>query len=105
MPEEPQNDKNDRVSKFVRLLKEADAGKFERLECPKCEHLAVAVWFTHPAPDEYRIWFKCTDCDFHTRAQLAEKPHYFSESRINKELEGRDVAILQNAIFKKPPRK
>jgi predicted RNA-binding Zn-ribbon protein involved in translation (DUF1610 family) len=102
--EKPQNQQSDStVAERVRLMKEADAGKFEELECPKCGQAAVSVWFTHPAADEYRTWFICAGCGFHTRAHLSEKPANFSESRINTELQERDLLILKQARFKKPP--
>lgn len=69
-----------------RLANEAAAGHFDDLECPKYQHAAVSVWFTHPAPDVYRMWFICADCDFHTRAQLKEKPPYFKQSRVSTDL-------------------
>src|SRR5260221_909069 len=83
-----------RVSDLLLLENEAAAGRFEGIECPKCRHASVSVSFTHPAADVYRTWFICSDCDFHTRAQHADRPPYFSESRINTESEERDLLIL-----------
>jgi hypothetical protein len=94
---------NDELSLQVRLVHEADAGCLDDLECPKCRHSAVSVWFTHPAADVYRTWFLCVNCDFHTRAQNTEKPRFFSEDRVNTELEEKDLAILRQSIFKRPP--
>ena len=96
---------NERVSLHVRLLKEAAAGRLDDLECPKCRQPAVSVWFTHPAADFYRTWFICVNCDFHTRAQNAEKPPFFSEDRVSTELDEKDVAILRQSLFKRPPRR
>jgi len=48
-------------------------------------HASVSVWFTHPAEDVYRTWFLCSDCDFHTRAQLVDRPPCFLEGRVNDE--------------------
>jgi len=91
-----------RVSELLRLANSATAGRFEDLECPTCRRNAVSVWFTHPAADVYRMWFVCADCDFHSRAQLADRPSYFLESRVHPELEERDRAILKQSIFKGP---
>lgn len=99
------NSGSQKVSELLRLANEAAAGHFDDLGCPKCGHTAISVWFTHPAPDVYRIWFICADCDFHTRAQVADKPSYFTESRISTELEERDLLTLKQAKFKRPPRR
>ena len=96
---------NEQTEIIVRLLNEAALGRLDDLECPKCRHTAVSVWFTHPAPDVYRTWFICSDCDFHTRAQLTDRPQYFSESRVNTELEERDLSILKQSLFKRPPQR
>jgi len=93
---------HDRGSRIVGLAKQAQAGLLEGLECPECSALAVAVWFTHPAEDEFRTWFVCAACGFQTRARNAGKPRYFSEERRRLDLEARDKSILESAIFKKP---
>ena len=103
MPKRTHQDNEDAVERHVRLTHEAHAGQLEDLECPECSLAAVSVWFTHPAPDVYRTWFLCANCKFHTRAQNAEKPQFFSEERVDTELEGRDLAILRAAKFKRPP--
>ena len=92
---------DERISKHLSLLNEAEEGRFENLECPICHHAAVSVWFTHPAADIYRTWFLCANCNFCTRAQNADKPRFFSESRCNKNLEESDVSILKLAVFKR----
>jgi hypothetical protein len=99
----PKNATDDRLTRQLRLLEELDAGQLDELECPQCLRLAVSVWFSHPAKDEYRTWFICGDCDFHTRVQNSEKPRFFSENRVSTDLQERDVLILKQAIFKKPP--
>jgi hypothetical protein len=104
--ESSQNPNNDeRLTLQLRLLNEAAAGRLDELECPKCRQAAVSVWFTHPAADFYRTWFICMNCDFHTRAQNAEKPPFFSEDRVSTELEEKDLAILRQSIFKRPPQR
>ncbi len=94
---------NEELSLQLRLLKGANAGRLDDLECPKCRLAAVSVWFTHPVADVYRTWFICVNCDFHTRAQNTEKPRFFSEDRVNTELEEKDLAILRRSLFKRPP--
>src|SRR2546427_12972592 len=99
------NSSDERLSSQLRLLNEAAAGHLDDLECPKCRHAAVSVWFTHPASDVYRTWFICADCDFHTRAQNTAKPSFFSEARVNTELEEQDLSILRASLFKRPPQR
>jgi hypothetical protein len=94
---------NDRVVHIVELTNQAEGGLLDKLQCPKCRHLAVFVWFTRPAEDEYRTWFLCTACSFHTRAHNTGKPHFFSEERRRLDLEARDTAILKKAVFRRPP--
>jgi hypothetical protein len=106
MPERPQNPKSDaRLSLYERLANDAEAGRLEDLECPKCRQAAVSVWFTHPAANTYRAWFICNDCDFHSRAQYSGRPRFFSEDRVSTELQERDLAILKQARIKKPPQR
>jgi ribosomal protein S27E len=92
----------ERVQLLAHLLHEAEAGHFEELACPDCQHRTVSVWFTNPAPSLYRTWVICTDCDFHSRAQNSERPRFYSEDRRRMDLEERDSAILKQAILKKP---
>jgi hypothetical protein len=99
----PQND--ERLSLQLRLLDEAAAGHLEDLKCPSCGHPAVSVWFTHPAADMYRTWFICSDCDFHSRVQNADRPVFFSEVRVCTDLEERDLSILKRSLFKRPPQR
>lgn|GEM_PF-2566511 len=89
----------------LRLLNEADAGRLDDLECPECRHAAVSVWFSHPAAEVYRTWFICASCDFHTRAQNTEKPRFFSDERVSTDLEEKDLAILRQSLFKRPPQR
>ncbi len=70
------------------------AGILDRLECPKCHEDAVSVWFTRARPDQYRTWFICKDCSFHTRAQNAGRPEHFSEDRVDKKLEALDREVF-----------
>src|SRR5215469_10954788 len=94
---------NNGLMKQMHLLEEAAIGHLDNLECPKCRHMAVSVWFSHPVPDVYRTWFICADCDFHSRAQNTEKPRFFSDDRVNTVLEEGDIAIVRQSIFKRPP--
>jgi hypothetical protein len=106
MPRErSHNQTNSELSSQLRLLQEAAIGHLDNLECPNCRHMAVSVWFSHPAADTYRTWFICADCDFHTRAQNTERPLFFSDDRVSTELEERDLSIVKQAIFKRPPQR
>lgn len=106
MPRESSRNENEkRLSPQLRLVNEAAAGRLEDLECPKCRDTAVSVWFTHPAADTYRTWFICANCDFDTRVQNTERPHFFSQDRVSTELEERDLSILKQSLFKRLPRR
>ena len=104
MPAENSLSPNDeRLSLNLRMLSEAANGRLDDLECPKCRQATVYVRFTHPTPNVYRTWFICFNCDFHSRIQNIEQPPFFSEERISSELEEKDLAILKQSIFKRPP--
>jgi hypothetical protein len=59
----------------------AQAGRLDGLPCPRCRQEAVSVWFTHPAPAEFRTWFQCGNCDFEMRAQNSGRPPFYSLER------------------------
>lgn len=105
MPRERSQNPDSGLSSQLRLLQDAANGRLENLECPNCRHAAVSAWFTHPAADTYRTWFICGDCDFHTRVQNTERPHFFSEDRVNTDLEERDLSVLRQTIFRRPPQR
>jgi hypothetical protein len=79
----------------VELLKEVDSANLDNLECPKCGHCAVSAWFTNPAPEKYRTWLICSDCDFWTHVINSTRPSSFSESRVRPDLQEKDAAILK----------
>ncbi len=83
------------ISLHLRLLDEVKSGHVEAIPCPVCRRLEISAWFTHPFPDIYRTWFVCGYCDFHTRVQHAEKPRFFTVTRIRPELEDIDSSILK----------
>jgi len=91
---------DDRVAKQIQLLNDARDGRLDKLDCPVCHEAAVSVWFTNPADETYRTWFLCGACDFCTRAQELERPHFFSDDRRRLDLEERDSEILKNSMFK-----
>jgi len=93
----------EKVAGLSRLAFAAERGQLEGLECPSCNQPVISVWFTHPAPDEYRTWFFCAQCDFHTRAHNGKRPAFFTEDRRRDDLEDRDKAILEQAVLKRPP--
>ena len=90
------------LDRMIALLNDAAAGRFEQLACPKCHNATVSVWFTNPAKDEFRTWFLCSNCSFHTRAQNSVKPAHFCTYRVRADLEASDQSILSQAIFKRP---
>jgi hypothetical protein len=104
MPQEKSQNRNDNERRAeVHLLHEASVGHLENLECPKCRRTAVSVRFSHPVADVYRTWFICADCNFHARVQNTERPRFFSDDRVSAELEERDLEIIRQAIFRRPP--
>jgi hypothetical protein len=103
--EKSQNQTSRELSSQLHLLDEAAIGHLANLECPSCRQLAISVWFSRPAPDMYRTWFICADCDFHTRAQNTERPRFFSDDRVSAELEERDLSIVRRSLFRRPPQR
>jgi hypothetical protein len=101
----PRSHSEERVALHVRLAWEASAGHLDGLQCPECRQAAVSVWFTHPAEDTYRTWFVCDHCHYRTRAQCTERPPFFSEDRVNAELQERDLAGLKWARSMEPPQR
>jgi hypothetical protein len=71
----------DLVGKQIALFQAANEGQLEHLACPRCEQHTVSVWFTHPAPEEYRTWLLCENCDFEARAQNNGRPAFYSNER------------------------
>src|SRR5215469_4586224 len=96
------NSPDDRLSSQLDLLRQTAEGNLDDLLCPTCGTERVSVWFTQPAPNEYRTWFLCGNCDFHTRVHNLGKPTHFADSRRRLDLEERDRMILQQAAVKKP---
>jgi len=101
----PLQHSDERISGYLHLMNEALAGRFDDLQCPTCRQQAVSVWFTHPTVDRYFTWFICADCRFHTWAEHAEKPPFFSEDRVSTELQEQDLAMLKRSRFKMPPQR
>src|SRR5882724_1427192 len=79
----------------TKLFHEVDAGNLDNLECPKCRHRVVSVWFTNPAPEAYRTWLICNECDFWSHMINIIRPSSFSESRVRSDLQKKDAAILK----------
>jgi hypothetical protein len=69
------------VNERLGLLNAAAAGQLDALPCPRCKTVNVGVWFTHPAKDEYRTWFVCSNCGFEMRAQNTGRPTHYSAAR------------------------
>jgi hypothetical protein len=59
---------DDLSRRLALLLKQADTGLFERMDCPSCKQPTVSAWFTHPAESEYQTWYRCANCAFEMRA-------------------------------------
>jgi hypothetical protein len=91
-----------RLEEHFRLLRAADAGALDSLECPQCHKLSVTVRFTQPQRDVYRTWFLCSGCTFETRVQNSERPPHYSEERVDKCLEKYDSDLLSRMRFPRP---
>jgi len=96
----PSHSHEENLEAHMRLLQEAVLGRFDNLDCPSCRVATVSVWFSHPGQDEYRTWFLCGNCDFHTRVQNSARPAKFTEDRLKPDLERRDRSISETAKFK-----
>jgi ribosomal protein S27E len=96
------NNGGERVRLRIAMLEEASKGRFENLECPDCRKPTASVWFTNPAPGEYRTWLLCALCDFHSHVMNSGKPRYFTEDRRRNDLEERDKAVLNQMVARKP---
>ena len=89
--------------RILDLLKWLESGVLDSIPCPNCGQPTVSVWFTRPAPEEYRTWFTCGNCPFRTRANNTMKPDRFSEERRSLQLEQQDKEVLRQLKFR-PPR-
>jgi hypothetical protein len=94
-PSNPEQPTHPHLALQIALLKEVDLGNLDNLECPKCRHRTVSAWFTNPAPEAYRTWLICSECDFWSHAIDCARPSSFSESRVRSDLQEKDVAILK----------
>ena len=65
----------------IQLLNAAARGQLHGLTCPRCSEAKVEVWFTNPAPHEYRTWFLCEQCGFEMRAQNDGMPPFYTPKR------------------------
>jgi DNA-directed RNA polymerase subunit RPC12/RpoP len=90
------------IEQRLALVRAAETGALDSLECPGCGHFSVSVWFTHPRENEYRTWYVCSDCDFKMRGHNLTRPLFFSEERVDPEFSECDDDVLRQAIFKKP---
>ena len=91
----------DDIQLRLSLIRAADSGRLDALECPGCRNPTVSVRFTHPSEHEYRTWFVCSSCGFTMRTHDLGRPRNFSEGRVDHHLGEYDRALLDRAIFKK----
>lgn len=77
------------------LIRIADSGVLDSIPCPKCGEFSVSVRFTHPADNEYRSWFLCSNCDFRLRVQNSGRPPYYSEELVDERLQTYDREVLR----------
>jgi DNA-directed RNA polymerase subunit RPC12/RpoP len=93
---------SEKTKRKLALVRAADDGQLDSLECPDCGHHSVSVWFTHPREDEYRTWYVCSHCPLRLRGHDLTRPRFFSEERVDPEFNEYDDHILRRAIFKRP---
>ena len=96
------NPRQTELEGIIRLLTLAASGVRDSLPCPKCGKAGVSVWFTNPAPEEYRTWFACVECGYESRAHDTARPAHYSEDRIHQGYQARDLEILRRAKFPRP---
>ena len=82
MSAESSQSRNELVRAHVALAHMADAGQLDALPCPQCKEASVAVWFHRSKTNEYRTWFICEQCGFHTRLQNTGRPKHYSKERL-----------------------
>ena len=93
--DEKGRDSSRELAANVNLLRVADSGKLEAIECPECKESAVSVRFTHPAEGVYRTWFVCSRCEFRLRAQSSGRPANFAESLVDEKLQKCDIEMVR----------
>jgi hypothetical protein len=82
------------LSARVALLHSLESGVLDAIECPRCHQNGISVWFTHPAENVYRTWFRCEECSFIMRAQNRGRPRLYSPARIDPELHAYDLELF-----------
>jgi hypothetical protein len=87
--------RQEKVRKHTSMFVLLEEGTYERIPCPECEHDAVFAWFTQPRPNEYKIWFVCTDCSMQSRVQVTGRPASFREDRVHPGLQKYDEDIAK----------
>ncbi len=92
----------DQLKRRLALAQAVEEGRFHDLECPDCGARGIRVAFTHPFPDEYRTWLICSSCGGEVRIQNPGRPRYFSEDRIDLELQRRDLDMMARPRFPRP---
>lgn len=81
MKTENSHSRNQMLEKRLDLLRREVAGQLVDLPCPDCGQNRIAVWYTHPAPADFRTWFVCDNCRFEMRAQNTDQPQHYSLDR------------------------
>lgn len=95
----PDNSSNE-VALKLRLLRAAESGALEAIECPNCHQHTVYVCFTNPTENEYRTWFICQECTFEMRVQNTGRPRFYAMERVNYRLEEYDREVLGREHFR-----
>lgn len=83
------------LSSKINLLRIAASGVLDSIQCPNCKECSVSVRFTHPADNEYRTWFVCSNCDFRLRVHDSGRPSHYSETLVDEHLQAYDSEILR----------
>lgn len=93
----------EKLERAMSLIRQAEAGVLDELECPDCRNKSVSVWFTNPAEGQFYEWFVCERCKFDSRVVCSEKPTSYSEARVHYKLELYDKDLLSKMrVYQRP---
>ena len=83
-------------SEFGPLFRRIAEGVLDRLPCPSCAELSVALYFTASPPGMFRqprygTWAACPECGFETHLNNGnERPASFTEARVKPKYQAKD---------------
>jgi hypothetical protein len=66
------------AAQISNLLREAEEGNLDGLQCLQCHKSTVSVSLTHSVAEDYRVWFDCSECAFVMSGRYAGQPLHYS---------------------------